>query len=374
MRHRNVLLALLAVLVLSLPAGCDFDQAPTPTTPPVPPTHVPGELVVESAQELGLLENPAPIRARDGGLTAFVSNKILWVFGDTTFTQPNEAGLDAISNSAGFSTLRTPFTITSTEGSGIDATGAPLPLLPYNQEELAYNEAHGNKSDDRYALWPTGFIRQRDSSGLVFYSKVLIEPGEGNTTVLGSGVAHVDYDATVATRDPDLLFEPPDPLFGQGIVVGDLYFYAYACDSDSAGGGRCKLARVPVETPGERAAYSFWDGSGWVEDIQKAAIVLTGPTSGLTVSWNPYLGSYLATYAGTAATGVFLRAAPAPEGPWSEPVLAFTPQSPSAPDRQYTANEHSELARQGGQTLHITYYRPTSPPEGAIRVVEVKLR
>ena len=62
---------------------------------------------------------------------------------------------------------------------------------------------------------------------------------------------------------------------------------------------------------------SFWNGSGWVKDIGEAAVVLRGPTSGITVSWNPYLNSYLATYGGIVSTKVLMRTAPAPEGPWS---------------------------------------------------------
>lgn len=376
MYRKLVSLLLMAALVLVLLPGCDSGPAPTPTTPPPPPTRAPGDLAIESATELGVMQNPPSVRARDGGLSAFVGTKVLWIFGDTLFTKPNEQGINSISNSAAFAPLASPFAITSTESATLDATGAPMPLLPYNQEELDYNKAHGDKGDDRYALWPTAVIRQRDSSGLVVYSRLVIKPGNLNFTATGSGLARVDREAksTVAVRDPALLFEAPDPLFGQGAVVGGSHFYLYACELAGPLDARCKVARAPVETVGERAAYRFWDGKDWVEDINKAAVVLRGPTSGLTVSWNPYLGSYLATYGGIVSTKVLMRTAPAPEGPWSEPVEAFTGQPPSSMDWNYNAYEHPEIARDGGKTLYVTYYRPIAPSEGELRIVEVKLK
>ncbi len=367
-------LTLIALALVLLVAACDSGPSltPAPTVPPPLPTHVPGGLAVELVQDLGVLGNPPSVRTRDGGISAFIGSNVLWLFGDTILTKPDEQGLSSISNSASLALITTPFVISPTDTINLDTTGAPLPFLPYNQEELDYNKTHGDKDDDRYALWPSSVVRQRDGTGLIFYSKLLIEPGGLN--FIGSGQAQIDRDATIATREPDLLFESPDPLFGQGALVSGSYLNIYACTPVSALDSECKIASAPVDNVIGRSVYTFWDGKDWVQDINKAAVVLHGPAGGLTVSWNPYIGSYLATYSDIASNKVFLRSAPAPEGPWSDPVEAFTGQTSSVQDRDYSAYEHPELARDGGKTIYITYYHPTAALEGEIRIVELKLK
>jgi len=75
---------------------------------------------------------------------------------------------------------------------------------------------------------------------------------------------------------------------------------------------------------------------------------------------------------------VLMKTAPAPEGPWSSPIVAFTGMTPGdgggfAVD--YSGLEHVELARDGGKTVVVSYARPLPGfLEGEVRLVEVTFK
>ena len=75
---------------------------------------------------------------------------------------------------------------------------------------------------------------------------------------------------------------------------------------------------------------------------------------------------------------IWLRTAPGPEGPWGPParVVGQAPPPEARPATNYAAVEHPELAKAGGRTVLISYYRPLAPTgvKGELRLMEVTFK
>ncbi len=329
---------------------------------PRPATHV---LEVAGVRDLGTLVQPAGW-LRDGGQSTLVGSRILWTFGDTLFPVTATDGSHLRSNTAAWSDPSVPRELEV----ATDTTGVPIQFIPFDFAEEAYNRGTG-RSDDRMAVWPLSAISLSEGTATVFFQVMKISPGPLNYQEVGSGIATGVPASPVAARDPALLFRAPEPTFGNGAVLADGFVFVYGCGRIEGLLFGCRVARVP---PGEvhvRSAYRFWDGSGWTADVGAAVFALPGPSGGLSVSWNPWLGRYLAVYNLGLTNRILVRTAPRPEGPWSRPVPAFSGRPVPAGTFDYAAVEHPELARDGGRTVTISYFHPISGFVGEIRLVEV---
>jgi hypothetical protein len=131
--------------------------------------------------------------------------------------------------------------------------------------------------------------------------------------------------------------------------VGD-WVYLYA------GGGATQLARVKPTQLDDPAAYSYWGGArGWVPDWHQAAS-LPGSGPEVSVRWNNYLKSYVMIYVPPFGKTIQARFAPAPEGPWSEPMHLADCQPQGDPVAMfYGAKQHAELDVEGGRRIFVTY-------------------
>ncbi|WP_024793609.1 DUF4185 domain-containing protein [Tomitella biformata] len=91
--------------------------------------------------------------------------------------------------------------------------------------------------------------------------------------------------------------------------------FVYSFGTPSGRSGSARLSRVRPDAVLDVARYEYWDGGGWVAgDPTRAAVVIDGPVSELSVAWNAYLGKYIAMY-----SGVTIRTANSLTGPWTEP-------------------------------------------------------
>ena len=80
----------------------------------------------------------------------------------------------------------------------------------------------------------------------------------------------------------------------------------------------------------------------------------------LSVSRNAYLGQYLAVHSYNLSGDIVGRTAPAPWGPWTDPVVLWSLRSERTrplpyPVLVYAGKEHPELAADGGRILYLTY-------------------
>jgi hypothetical protein len=130
---------------------------------------------VTQAHELGKLNQPASVTARDVGASALIGSHVLWLFGDTLLKTPAEDGEKMRSNTAALGNVRDPIRVEEP----LDSKGAPKPFLPFTDEEERYNDGSG-RPDERIALWPGSVVPDGKGGGLVYYSNLYVHPGELN--------------------------------------------------------------------------------------------------------------------------------------------------------------------------------------------------
>jgi hypothetical protein len=372
----HVLAVLLACLVLS---GCSAFLS----TPPA--------VTVVSVQDLGTIPTNPDILGRDGGYSALFQGQSVWVYGDTFLAQPNTQGFTLISDSWSYtSDLSARGGITGFQ-EPLDSAGAPVMLLPETPAEQAFNAAHNGSNCQqpcgaRWALWPASVVVNSESNqALVFYSLVSAQPGDFNFQSVGYSVAswqgltyrpqRPTINPPVVPAHPDLLFNQNEPAFGSASLISNGVLYVYGCGVATNGFDKgCRLGKVVApENVLNRSAWSYYAGNGsWSAQIGDAISAFSA-ASILSVAWNNYLQLYLAVYSEPFSQDVMLRTAPAPEGPWSQPVKAFTAMQPSQ-GNVYDAHAHPEYDANGGQTIYVSYSRSTPAPfTSEVRLVSVQL-
>ena len=345
---------------------------------------------VSTAVELGDVGRPPSVFTRDSGVTQQSGNTVTWLFGDTIFHPANPSGDSFVTATAATASLSAPLTTHEP----VDANGDPPSALGFTPEEFAYNVAH-ESAGARIALWAIGSAPQADGSVLALYMKMSL-PGSDPLSWIGegTGVARMLPGKTFAWRDPGLLFNSPEPLYADGVVDGS-YFDVYQCDhwADPFVGGRCTMGRVPLDQIGTRSAYQFYGGLSaqqqpiWQSDINQAVSIFptAGSNSGLTITWNSYLGQWVAVYAPVPSSGqIVARTAPAPYGPWSAEMTLFSGRPPSSSSLSarvtvsatsvfgdYAGREHRELQQAGGQAIDVTYYVPGTGFNGDLWMEQV---
>ena len=297
--------------------------------------------------DLGPLIGPSNV-FRDGGQSVRLGHRILWLFGDTLY--PNCDPVCA-SNSAGLGRAA---------GPGEELGAEFIPLTP--AERAAWHAG-----DDRIAVWPMSGVRTGRSTAAVFYARYHVA-GPLDYEPLGWGIATVAVGDRVATRE----LEMPGVAFGHPVRVGQ-WVFAFASERSGWMQFSCKVARAPLASLTDASAWRYWDGDGWSTDAASAAFVLPGPSGDVSVSWNRFLGQYLATYNLALSNRIEIRTAPSPTGPWSAPTTLFTGRDVPAGTFDYAGMEHPDLVRQQGRVITVTYYHPLGAWQGEIRRVSVTL-
>lgn len=139
----------------------------------------------------------------------------------------------------------------------------------------------------------------------------------------------------------------------------DGYVYIWGT---AGGGSNAYLARIPAADIGDAtSAYprgpadiQYWDGTAFVgpasgPDPESVATPLFSDSPAcmneIGVQYNPYLGLWLMLYNCKDDTplpaGIWMRTAPAPQGPWSEPQTIFNPLPDATAQTGYCYFIHS---------------------------------
>jgi Domain of unknown function (DUF4185) len=345
---------------------------------------------VLSVQDLGTIPTDADILGRDSGYSAQFQGYSVWLYGDTFLAKPNIGNFTLISDSWSYtSDLTVKGGITGFQ-QPVDSTGAPTMILPETAPEQAFNAAHNSNDCQeqpcgaRWALWPASVVVDPSSGdALIFYSLVSALPGSFNFQAIGSSVAtwqslkqqpqRPTVNPVVVAGHPDLLFSENEPNFGSASLVSNGTLYVYGCGLPTSGTDKgCRLARVNPANVLERSAWSFYSGNGnWTAQDSNAVSVFTGDNI-LSVAWNGYLQRYIAVYSALFSNKVMMRTAPAPEGPWSDEITAFTTMAP-VQGNVYDAHAHSEYDANGGQMIYVSYSRATGSFTSEVRLVAITL-
>ncbi len=207
-----------------------------------------------------------------------------------------------------------------------DALGAAAEFFPRTLEEDAFNRAHlddpcAEPRGARYAIWGSGpvYDEKRDRA-ILLYGLIYSEPGAWNFYTVGNSIAiWTDFDAgpehpEVESNldDKTLLFDPAvEGELGTAPIIFEDHLYMYSCGLKDS----CIIARAPLDDILVRAAWRFYDGSEWGEDVRNAVGVMEGSCN-MTVHWNPFLDRFWAVYMDWG-TGIVARTAQHLEGPWS---------------------------------------------------------
>ncbi|HZW11005.1 MAG TPA: hypothetical protein VFF69_13970 [Phycisphaerales bacterium] len=134
--------------------------------------------------------------------------------------------------------------------------------------------------------------------------------------------------------------------------------FVYGLRSGGPAESSLLVARCAESHLADTRAWTFFDGAGWTDDSGAAAPIATGLVDEFTiqpvrrgerdelvlVQSEPMLG-----------LRILARTAPAPEGPWSEPVPIYDVPEPAAADGliTYAAKGHAHLSPPG--ELLVTY-------------------
>lgn len=316
--------------------------------------------VVLSVEELGVIGQPESVTARDGGASVKLGDMILWTFSDTIFSPASEDGSNLRTNTAAYASLTNPLETNEP----LDPKGAPLQAIPFNTEELNFNESNQN---ERIALWPGGLLAQ-DKQAFAFVHKLKVRSGTLNYEHLSVELAEFTQGQTLAKRTARL-FGPDEPIFLSPLVQ-DAYVYLYGLIEIDGSKG-VGVARAVLGKQSERTAYEVWDGTNWVTDFTQVASLFKQVPGAVSVSWNQHLEHFIAIHSLALSNKVVMRTSSTPQGPWSEPIDLFEAEAPET-GVNYAGEQHPELAKQKGQTIFVSYYHPLPGfIKGELRLVEV---
>jgi hypothetical protein len=339
----------------------------------------------------------ALVWGRDAGNSARFGSDVVWIFGDS-FTW---SGLRCAT--AAWSSVDEPTRLTEDTNDWL----APVAFYPFSETERTYNDAHEGPPDccseqegctpgepychcdpltdcwTRIAIWPGDIIPTSETGAINFYEKVLVGTAPYDFRHLGTGVALLERGSTTSKRpladdgEPLLIFGPTEPNFlratgGRGESADFVYLFASTnrayCAVDIV------VARAPRASLLDRSAYRFWNGSAWTADLRAAEPILREIRGGLgSVTWNDHLGRYLSAFSDICAGGteLLLRTAPAPHGPWSEP-LTVDLSGLGADADSYAGQIHASLG--SDRSLIISFYKPLRGIEGRVHLARITLQ
>lgn len=341
-----------SVAVLGLVGGCANEGEE-----PVDPAQAAPNVSVIAAEEVGLLPRSTWVQGRDGGPSALAFGRSVWTFGDTVLNQPAADGSNWHTNSY---QLAEPENWKTQLIDAEDSIGAPRYFVELSASEKQWDDLHAAEEcalapcASRWALWPSQPLWDETNERAWVLYGIYNDHGPS-----GIGVASWNgLDEPVVRHrfhegdDGWLLFPAPEPEWANAPVVHDGWLYAFAC-----GGAElawpCRLARVPIDAVTQRAAWRFFDGAGWAEEMTTAATLFEGAPI-MSVELAPALGGWLLVYSRPFDHEVFARTALELTGPWSDPIALFDVPG----DSPYDACHHQELSEENGSIQYITFSRP----------------
>jgi hypothetical protein len=343
------------------------------------------ELRVVAVNELGAIEQSSMIRGRDGGYSGMAFDQSVWLYGDTVLSMENENGSSWCNNTASWTQDLDASDNLDGFTDWLGDRQVPVEFLPQTEDEAAFNEAHEGEACEeepcgaRWALWPGAIVEDPERErALVFYHLIYGEEGEWNFESVGSGIAtwggldqQPERPVVEASHDdPTLLWHDPMAAFGAAALVEGETLYAFACE-----GGwdkRCLLGQVGLADALDIDAWRYWDGAAWTASLDDAVGVFDAHTM-LSVHYNPTLERYLALYNRPMDDRVYLRTAPAVEGPWSGDEAVFMAEASHDGANAYGAMAHPEMDREDGRFVYFSYFRSPADWEGEIQLVELEL-
>lgn len=304
---------------------------------------------------------------QDGGQSIQLDGKTLWLFADTllgkgkgkresTLGQPLSRRTSLfLGNCAALSESKSFQNAYGELKYFLGADGFPKEVL--RPTEAEFRTGH--------RLWPAHGLF---ANGTVYLFYLAIRQTDATSTWgfrgVGSGLAVLDPttgESERVTRDGSTVLFPMmgDELhFGVQVIWRGDMVYVYSSKRTGLY-THALLARVrlcDIENP---AAYEFLASEApvWSADRNRACeLALCSPE--FSVSFNPYLDSYLMVYVDGYSKQLCLRTASERWGPFSEPsYLGVVPHRESS-KLVSLGFEHPQFAEDNGRTVYISYCQP----------------
>lgn len=329
----------------------DIGNAPPAATPPLEPIATTpgagylqlaktGPRVADSATDpaafQALLDSDGPgWAAADGTISIpLPDGKALWLFGDTLVNLPNADGslrrnADFVRNSAILHDGATATTLMT--GTTQDAGDF---LAPANPDEW-YWPGHGIAEGDELVVF-MGRVRKTAEGA----------PG-WNFEGAGSDMLRLDLqDLSVKER----IAMPGGRGTDWGTAViehgAHTYVYGFKGYDDDPYRRESIVARAKAGHLKD-GDFEYWDGRGWTSDATKVAPVTDGVSNSYSVVRTPEGRFAMVSQELFFGTGLRVRTADSPQGPWSE-WRTIDPGPPKAPDGiSYNAQVHPGFSADG---------------------------
>ena len=285
-------------------------------------------------------------RGADGAATIDLENgKILWLFSDTFI---DTDGTGKRTNSTMINN-----TLAIQEGYDFSKSRFYFYWKGTNKKPKAFFEIPG-----KTWFW-TGH-------GTVLDGKLLIFLFEEKSTTEGLGFETLGWTLTIIDNpndNPDLwkikYIKGPDTF---GVIVGSSAvlkdsLYVYAFGVKEPGTHETYLLRFEKDkiTNGDLSGMEWWAENKWTKNITeepKSSKLFDGQTE-FSVHFDRELNKFIQIQTfGFGKASIGYRLADKLQGPWSEPVISYTPDLKNDKQFVYTANAHPELR---GDGIFITY-------------------
>ncbi|MCX5859796.1 MAG: DUF4185 domain-containing protein [Proteobacteria bacterium] len=313
---------------------------------------------------------PAGLEALGAPVSLEFAEGSLWVFGETSLTQPSATGSDTIPNSAAL--------VRSVDDACAghlevlhDDNGTPAPFIALTPDEEAENAARTDSK--RISLTPCGGLVWQ-GKGYIYYDVLLLGPGVFDSEWLGTGLCVTPGAGSACVRQGALLWSGAQSSWGSsGFIDNDGYVYLIKCFHAAAFEDLCGVTRVMPEDMADPGAYRYYNGfSGWVEDPGSFTVAFRGPGA-VTLGYNAFLGQYTAISANIWDSSIEMRAASSPSGPWANPHRLFYVVKP---DSWFISGgmEHPALRSADARTIAITYYTISTKGPSGLHLVSFRLR
>lgn len=199
----------------------------------------------------------------------------------------------------------------------------------------------------------------------MFYQKISAQAGELNFFGVGRSLAVWPNDAERPSRPvineraayPTLMPFPSNFQPGNAALVENNYLYAFGCDRKRTD-VVCRLARVMLEQALDVEQWEYATGiDNWGKDSSQATAMFFGADI-MSVTFNSYLGRYIAVYSEPTSQVIKLRSARSLTGPWTAPSHVLTAMaSANTNGWVYDGLTHPQYNDQDGKTIYLTYTR-----------------
>lgn len=300
-----------ASLGVAVPSRAEARAATPPASPDPSPAASPVALPDLPVEQVAILTGDDPaattqtgerweVFGTDLGSSFRHRDRTYLVFGDTF----GEYKRDWRSNVLGISTDDDPTDGVTIDRMIEDAPGHAKEILSSRKvdfQEMTVIPTYGVAVGDRLFL---------------HYMSVKHWGEPGHWDLGAAGFAWSDDEGQTWTKDPDAIL-PGDTNWGQ-VAIEEHEGFLYLFGIPGGRYGDLRLARVAPDALLDLAAWTYWNGSGWVAAADEAAVLVPGPVGELSVRWNAHYRRWLMMYLIDNEGLIVLRTAEALTGPWSD--------------------------------------------------------